>query len=225
MNKKENFFESLFFGSLLTMIAGSIDSYTYLTHGEVFAGLQTGNLILLGTNLGLNNLFMLNKYLVSILAFALGTILIRIFQYWLKNDLEFIRKRLILLFEIVLLIIAYVINDYVPVIASTALISIAASAELQEFKVIKGKPFTPLMMTGNIRKLSENVFDAFKTKDQKFISITIDTLTIIITFIIGATLTGVATIYIKQNSILIPILLLIITEIFTFIFQKNRRIE
>ena len=44
--------ESLLIGTLLTAAAGSFDAFTYLLHGEVFAGLQTGNVILLGIHLG-----------------------------------------------------------------------------------------------------------------------------------------------------------------------------
>ena len=44
--------ERLLIGTLLTAAAGSFDAYTYLLHGEVFAGLQTGNVILLGVHLG-----------------------------------------------------------------------------------------------------------------------------------------------------------------------------
>lgn len=44
--------ESTVFGALLTMAAGCIDAHSYLLHGQVFAGLQTGNLILLGVRLG-----------------------------------------------------------------------------------------------------------------------------------------------------------------------------
>lgn len=43
--------ETLIIGILLAMSAGGLDAYTYLVHGEVFAGLQTGNLILLGIHL------------------------------------------------------------------------------------------------------------------------------------------------------------------------------
>lgn len=45
-------YEKTFFGALLTMAAGGIDAYSYIFHGQVFAGLQTGNMILLGVNLG-----------------------------------------------------------------------------------------------------------------------------------------------------------------------------
>ncbi|MEG0079125.1 DUF1275 family protein, partial [Enterococcus sp.] len=44
--------ERLIIGVFLAAAAGGLDAYTYLFHGEVFAGLQTGNFILLGLNLG-----------------------------------------------------------------------------------------------------------------------------------------------------------------------------
>lgn len=45
---EEKAHERLEFGMALAATAGGLDAYTYLVHGEVFAGLQTGNFILLG---------------------------------------------------------------------------------------------------------------------------------------------------------------------------------
>lgn len=49
---EEKVHERLEFGMALAATAGGLDAYTYLVHGEVFAGLQTGNFILLGVHLG-----------------------------------------------------------------------------------------------------------------------------------------------------------------------------
>ncbi|GEP21872.1 hypothetical protein FC71_GL000529 [Latilactobacillus sakei subsp. carnosus DSM 15831] len=43
--------DKVLYGGLLAA-AGGFDSYTFLVYGQVFAGLQTGNLILLGTHIG-----------------------------------------------------------------------------------------------------------------------------------------------------------------------------
>ena len=72
--------ERLLIGTLLTAAAGSFDAYTYLLHGEVFAGLQTGNVILLGVHLGQGQWYTAIRYLVPILAFMFGTMAARALQ-------------------------------------------------------------------------------------------------------------------------------------------------
>ncbi|WP_434976965.1 DUF1275 family protein [Latilactobacillus sakei] len=47
MTEKMAISDKILYGGLLAA-AGGFDSYTFLVHGQVFAGLQTGNLILLG---------------------------------------------------------------------------------------------------------------------------------------------------------------------------------
>lgn len=72
--------EQLLFGCGLTMTAGALDAYSYLAHGAVFAGLQTGNLILLGTHLGQLQLSAIGRYLTAMVAFMVGTMLVRSLQ-------------------------------------------------------------------------------------------------------------------------------------------------
>lgn len=77
--------ERLMIGSLLAASAGGFDAFTYLQHGEVFAGLQTGNLILLGVHLGQGQFGVTIHYLIPILAFIFGTMVARFFQHTIKK--------------------------------------------------------------------------------------------------------------------------------------------
>ena len=43
--------ESLKIGVILAITGGFLDAYTFLSRGKVFANAQTGNIVLLGTNL------------------------------------------------------------------------------------------------------------------------------------------------------------------------------
>jgi len=57
---------------LLTFAAGSTDAVTFLGLGQVFAGMMTGNLLLLGFALGHYDAQRLTQSLLAILGFALG---------------------------------------------------------------------------------------------------------------------------------------------------------
>ncbi|MEJ1311004.1 YoaK family protein [Latilactobacillus sakei] len=79
MTEKMAISDKILYGGLLAA-AGGFDSYTFLVHGQVFAGLQTGNLILLGTHIGQMKWAVLMQHITPILAFMLGTILTRVVQ-------------------------------------------------------------------------------------------------------------------------------------------------
>lgn len=208
MNKQNQ--EGTIFGSLLTMAAGSIDAYSYLFHNHVFAGLQTGNIILLGINFGNYNWDNCLKYSISILAFFIGTLIIRILQrVILPNEKANIRRNVILLYEIIALLIISIVSNVISNYWSTILLSFVAAAELQEFRRLNGGPFTPLMMTGNVRTLAETTFDFMILHDKIAKKRFINTAMIMITFAIGAAAIAFFKSLLNSYSIIVPAIILV----------------
>jgi len=64
--------ESLKIGIILALTGGFLDAYTFLVRGKVFANAQTGNIVLLGTNLFQGEFKQALSYLVPIVAFIVG---------------------------------------------------------------------------------------------------------------------------------------------------------
>ncbi|CAH1856885.1 YoaK family protein [Convivina intestini] len=216
--------DSLFMGALLTMLAGSIDAYSFLIHGGVFAGLQTGNLILLGIEISHGNLVAMQQYIFSIVSFALGAILVRYIQHKFNDshtNANF-RKIGILVYQTALLVASFYVYQQHLGILSTALISMAAASELQEFKMLKGKPFTPIMMTGNLRKISESGIDWLIFKQKAARHAFLDTLVIIGGFVGGATLTGLFIKLMSVYALVVPIALIFIIMILIIIISQNQ---
>ena len=58
----------------LTLSGGFQDAYTYIGRGKVFANAQTGNIVLLATNLCEGNFERVGHYLVPLLAFVAGVL-------------------------------------------------------------------------------------------------------------------------------------------------------
>ncbi|MCK8607234.1 YoaK family protein [Apilactobacillus ozensis] len=202
--------ERLPFASLLTMAAGSLDAYSYLAHGQVFAGLQTGNLILFGIHLGRLDFLNAFHYVLSILAFFIGTIIVRILQYRFADmPTPVHRQRWILIYAILFLLIGWGASYVAPSIVVIMFLSMAAAAELQEFRKLKGSSFTPLMMTGNLRKLAEASFDSIFYKKVLAYQRVKDTTIILISFTLGALVSGLAVLWLQINAIVLPILILL----------------
>jgi uncharacterized membrane protein YoaK (UPF0700 family) len=232
--------ERLAFGCLLTAAAGGLDAYTYLVHGEVFAGLQTGNVILLGITIGGGHFGAAWKYVIAIIAFLAGTMLIRFMQHWFdrheakaaaatisaasgesRRSPKLSRQLAVLLFESTILAVVALVSGSVPDVVATALLSIAAAAQLQEFRKLKGGPFTSLMMTGNLRTLAESAYDgilhrhapepdAHRSAARRKL---LDTAAIILSFMVGAAIVSLAVGYLGGITILAPMLLLVIAAL------------
>ncbi|MCY9806067.1 YoaK family protein [Lentilactobacillus senioris] len=211
MTKNTEIAEQPIFGSILTMVAGSIDAYTFILHGEVFAGLQTGNLILLGLNLGRGQFAVSLRYALSLLAFFVGTIFIRILQrsHWFSGA-DKRRRQMILLYEFSLLVLIAVFGEYLPNLLATSILSMAAAAELQEFRKLAGGPFTPLMMTGNLRTLAESSFDAVAYHETAAKNKLKTTALIMVTFALGASIMALLIPITGTWTILFPAFLLLV---------------
>ena len=201
-------YERLWFGSLLTMIAGSVDAYSYLLHGGVFAGLQTGNLILLGLSVGQGQWGRAIQYLISISAFLLGVLLVRSFQKQFKLNKTNQQQIMVLQFQFCLLILVAWFGPGLSNAVATALLSISAASELQEFRRLKNGSFTPLMMTGNLRTLAENMYDGIVLQDIKARTTAFETSLLISSFAGGALLMGGGLPILGQWVLALPIALI-----------------
>lgn len=207
MNANVPTHETLKIGALLAFTAGTLDAYTYLIHGEVFAGLQTGNIILLGIQLFHSGFNEVLHYLIPIFSFMLGVILTRIFQQrFSEHHDEHLRPIYILTTEIVLIILTAILSPYLPDRFANVLISITAAMQLQEFRKLKSGPFTSLMMTGNLRTLAESAYDGISQKNQRALEKAADTFTIIVSFVFGAVITRFFAPIFVEKTVLIAII-------------------
>lgn len=206
MNINKNIYESPLVGLLLSMNSGAIDAYTFLQHGQVFVGLQTGNFILLGMSLSKLAGFKSLRYLFSILMFALGVVFIKHLQASRYKERNI--KRIILIIDVILLIIVGILANILSDIFIVGLLAIAAAAQFQEFKLMNGNPFNPLMMTGNLRKLLDNFYSFLRFKNVKSRRIAIDTCLVLFCFILGSLIMGLLTNVFDKYAIFLNVLII-----------------
>ncbi|ARY92578.1 MULTISPECIES: YoaK family protein [Lacticaseibacillus] len=200
--KDQPIHESLLIGTLLTGAAGSFDAFTYLLHGEVFAGLQTGNVILLGVHLSQAQWYTAIRYVVPILAFMFGTMAARAIQLQAdKRQHPLSEQRWIVQYEIGLILLVSLLGRWLPDLVASAMVSLIAAAQLQEFRRLRGGPFTSLMMTGNLRTAAQNLYDGFIRGQQKSRESAAVIGTIILSFAAGAGITSILTHYIGTYAL------------------------
>ncbi|MHC5372783.1 YoaK family protein [Enterococcus sp. LJL120] len=226
MNKDVSPHETLKIGALLAVTAGILDAYTYLVHGEVFAGLQTGNLILMGIHILNSNFADLVHYLIPLFAFMLGVILTRLFQQrYAEHHDESLRPICLMIFEIILIILTAFLSPYLSDRLASALISITAAIQLQEFRKLKGAPFTSLMMTGNIRTLAESFYDGITQKNKKALEKGCDILVIILSFFLGAVFTSLLVPILNEKAVLLAAVTLLIGIFILLRVRSNQKLK
>lgn len=204
----ENKFSFPLAAAFLALNSGFIDAYTFLFHGEVFAGLQTGNIILLGINLAQFKFINCIHYLISIAMFIVGLLMIKFLQGLVQDD--FHRKKMVIVFEMLFIIFSITLKNNIPELFIVGFLSISASAQLQEFDLLRGKAFNPIMMTGNIKKISNGIYDVFVHKNKTKIISLIDTLVVLFSFISGAFLVTMLGDLFGNIVIIVPVLILLI---------------
>ena len=69
---KQQMSESFLIGTLLAVVGGFLDAYTYIARGGVFANAQTGNIVLMGMNLAEGRWLDAFACFIPIFAFACG---------------------------------------------------------------------------------------------------------------------------------------------------------
>ncbi|WP_051907200.1 YoaK family protein [Secundilactobacillus oryzae] len=201
-------YQQLYFGAILAAIAGGVDAYTYLEHGGVFAGLQTGNLILMGVSLNQGEIGKVGRYALAIFAFILGTILVKVVQHFMHQK-PMRQAFLVLIYELILMIIVILMGVGASNVLIIVLLAMTMAGQLQQFRQLEGNPFTSLMMTGNIRNLADNLYELL-IKQNRGVQSRLKSIGIVIGgFLAGVVLTALAVSWIQTAALIVPVLLVI----------------
>ena len=152
--------ERLFPVALLTLSGGLQDAYTYLRRGKVFANAQTGNIVLLGQSLFDGDWSRAGRYLLPVLAFALGVAAAEAIRVRRPRW-----QRRVLLWEILLLFLVGFIPHSLDQLAN-ALVSFSCAMQAQAFRRMEGSAFASTMCIGNLRSGVEALCAFLRTGDR-----------------------------------------------------------
>lgn len=205
--KRHPCFETLPIGILLAAAGGSLDCYTYLNRGQVFATAETGNLVLLGIRLARGEVGSAIRYLPPILAFACGVLLAE----WLRaasKEKGPDWRQLILLAECAVVAAVAVLPCGQLDPLANVLISFTSAMQVEGFRSFAGCPCATTMCTGNLRSGTENLFLRLKTGSREAGQKAAVYFSIILAFVAGTVLSGLLTPLLGGRTALLPCLLL-----------------
>ena len=203
--------ESFFIGSILALVGGFLDGYTYVSRGKVFANAQTGNMVLLGLRISEGHFSDALRYLLPILAFAAGVLLAEWIKSRYQGSRAFHWRQLVLGIEIVLLFgIGFLpdgnLNPYVNIA-----ISLVCALQVESFRTLHELTYATTMCTGNLRSGTEQLFRYFQTRERTFLQNSLHYFGIILVFIAGAIFGMISTNLMFERAIWIPGALLVLT--------------
>lgn len=180
--------ETLRLGLILALVGGYLDAYTYLCRGGVFANAETGNMILFGINLAQGQWSKALKYLVPVLAFAMGILLAEAIRAHLKERQQYLHwRQTVLLIEIGVL----AMMSFVPMGGRWDMlvnwsVGFVCALQVESFRKMRGRAYATTMCTGNLRSGTELLFRSVQEKDRKLMGQCLRYYTVIAVFILGA---------------------------------------
>ena len=222
MAKRLQMSESLLLGELLAVAGGYFDAYTYLCRDGVFANAQTGNIVLFGISLSHGSWLSAIRYLLPILAFALGVVITEALKWrGRKKELEgrWIHwRQIIVLVEIFMVAIVAMMPQRMNTVANI-IISLVCAMQVESFRKVRGSAFATTMCTGNLRSGTEQLFLWLQNKDRGARKKARHYYCVILFFILGAACGALGTKYLAEKSVLIACIPLLI--VFGMMFLKE----
>ncbi|MDT2739736.1 YoaK family protein [Enterococcus canintestini] len=179
--------ESLPVGVMLAMAGGFLDAYTYLFHGEVFASMQSGNVILLGLNLAQGNFDHIIRYVFPICIFLLGIFFTDVLKFRFEHE-RFVWQNVTVAIEAVGIFCVGIFSDSGHNLLINSSLSFFAAIQFATYRRLAGLPYATTMTTGNLRSIADYTYQHFFKKDPTASFKIKYTATIIFAFCLGATL-------------------------------------
>lgn len=191
--------ESLRTGTLLAVVGGYLDAYTYTIRGCVFANAQTGNIALFGINMANGSFKEALPYLIPVFAFVTGILTAEKIRNSCRGILNW--RQIVIILEIITLITAGFIPCGALNNAVNCMISFVCAVQVQSFKKINGNAVSTTVCTGNLRSCTEYLNRFFQSGDKENLKIALLYIYMILLFTAGAVIGAVITLRAGVRSV------------------------
>ena len=208
--------ETIYVASMLTLVGGFVDAYTYITRDGIFAYAQTGNMIFFAMHLAKKEFALTMHYLIPISVFIIGIwTALYIKKILNKKKLMELEYVIILMSAIILFIVGF-LHKGISNIIVVSVISFMSATLMITFNKVEGLTYVTNMCTGNLKSASDNLFKFLFNKDKTGLKNGIIYLTILFSFTFGAFLGSFFTNMFGIKSIWIASGLLFVVESLMF---------
>lgn len=216
--------ESFLTAVFLSLSGGLQDAYTYLFRGKVFANAQTGNIVLLSSNIMDGQWDRVLHYLVPLCAFALGVLVAEKMRESFCNMQRLHWRQLVVLGEGLLLFLVGFLPQEQNLLAN-AIVSFACAMQVQAFRKVHGYPFASTMCIGNLRSGMDALVAFGHTHDKSALWKSLHYFAIIFIFALGAGIGTQCVGIFGERTIWLSCALLLVSLCFMFIKEDLPEIE
>lgn len=209
--------ETIYIASILTIVGGFVDAYTYVTRDGIFAYAQTGNIIFFSMNLANKNFLDTLHYMIPILSFMMGIWFAQYIKQILNNNTKFMEWEyvMILVNAVVLFVVGLLPKTFSNTVV-VSIISFISAVQMTTFNRVEGLAYVTSMCTGNLRSASEHLFKFLFNRDKTGLKNGLIYLTILFFFALGAFMGTFFTNMFGIKSIWIAAGLLLVVESLMF---------
>ena len=213
--------ESFLTAVFLSLSGGLQDAYTYLFRGKVFANAQTGNIVLLSTNIMDGRWDKVLHYLVPLCAFALGVLAAEKMREHFQAMQRLHWRQLVVLGEVLLLFAVGFLPQSQNLLAN-AIVSFSCAMQVQAFRKVNGYAFASTMCIGNMRSGTEALCVYFHTHDREVLCKALTYFGVIGLFAIGAGLRALLSAHMAERGIWVSCVLLAVSFFIMFIREEEK---
>ncbi|MEE6169725.1 MULTISPECIES: YoaK family protein [unclassified Mycolicibacterium] len=183
---------TLWFALLLTLTNGFLDAHTYFTRGQVFANVQTGNVIFLALDLSDRHVGAALAHLWPILAFIVGVSIAAHIKSGRAEQVLPYPLRWTMAIQVVALAVIGFVPGTVSHTVVTVPISLLAAVQIGLFRNIGDLAYLPVATTGNLMRCVESGYAGFVEGSPDARRATGVYAALILAFAGGAVIGGVA---------------------------------
>lgn len=213
--------ESFLIAALLSISGGLQDVYTYIARDHVFANAQTGNIVLLSTNICERNWSSVLRYAVPVLFFMLGVAASILIRRFFQNLQRFHWRQIVVLIEILLLFAVGFLPEQFNLLAN-ALVSFSCAMQVQAFRKVNSYAYASTMCIGNMRSGVEALCDYTQTRDIHTLYKSSHYFGVIFLFACGAAIGSSLIPPLGMHAIWISCVLLLISFTIMFIQEEEQ---
>ena len=138
---------------VLIFVAGFLGAFTYVLRGGVFCNAQTGNVVLLGMQLGKGDWNGALYYLIPISAYILGAVVSELLPNPVKHRLAVRWDTLLIAVEMLVIVILGFLPESAPVQISQVAVNFIASMQYNTFRQAEGVAVATTFVTNHIRQV------------------------------------------------------------------------
>lgn len=199
---------SLRVAMLLSLVGGFLDAYTYLDHGGVFAGAQSGNVVLMAISAARGEWAQALRHVPSILAFCLGVAAAEGLRRLRRPPLGLSTPAFVLLVEACLLFLVGSLSPVVPDQLVIIVVAFAAALQLSSFGLLHRWNYNSTMTTGNLRTAVQSTMRWLIDRKPDARAEALNLGGVIVGFAVGAAAGGVLSVLLHHQAIWIAAVLL-----------------